>query len=44
MINRAVLVGRMTRNPELRRTSQSDAVTSFALAVNRSFTGRDGQQ
>lgn len=44
MINRAVLVGRMTRNPELRRTSQRDAVTSFTLAVNRSFTGRDGQQ
>ena len=44
MINRAVLVGRLTRDPELRRTSQGDAVTSFTLAVNRNFTSRDGQQ
>ena len=44
MINRVVLVGRMTRNPELRRTQQGDAVTSFTLAVNRNFTSRDGQQ
>ncbi|WP_286154424.1 single-stranded DNA-binding protein [Thomasclavelia cocleata] len=44
MINRVVLVGRLTRDPELRRTSQGDAVTSFTLAVNRNFTSRDGQQ
>lgn len=44
MVNRAVLVGRMTRDPELRRTLQGDAVTSFTLAVNRNFTSRDGQQ
>lgn len=44
MINRVVLVGRMTRDPELRRTQQGDAVTSFTLAVNRNFTSRDGQQ
>lgn len=44
MINRVVLVGRMTRDPELRRTPQGDAVTSFTLAVNRNFTSRDGQQ
>lgn len=43
MINRVILVGRMTRDPELRRTAQGDAVTSFTLAVNRNFTGRDGQ-
>ena len=44
MINRVVLVGRMTRDPELRRTQAGDAVTSFTLAVNRNFTSRDGQQ
>ncbi len=44
MINRVVLVGRMTRNPELRRTPQGDAVTSFTLAVNRNYTAKDGQQ
>ena len=44
MINRVVLVGRMTRDPELRRTAQGDAVTSFTLAVNRNYTARDGQQ
>ena len=44
MINRVVLVGRMTRDPELRRTQQGDAVTSFTLAVNRNFTSGDGQR
>lgn len=44
MINRVVLVGRMTRDPELRRTPQGDAVTSFTLAVNRNYTDKDGQQ
>ena len=44
MINSVVLVGRMTRDPELRRTPQGDAVTSFTLAVNRNYTSRDGQQ
>lgn len=44
MINRVVLVGRLTKDPELRRTQQGDAVTSFTLAVNRNYTSRDGQQ
>ena len=44
MINSVTLVGRMTRDPELRRTPQGDAVTSFTLAVNRNYTSRDGQQ
>ena len=44
MINRVVLVGCMTRDPELRRTPQGDAVTTFTLAVNRNYTSRDGQQ
>ncbi len=42
MINNTVLVGRMTKDPELRRTGSGKAVTSFTLAVNRAFK-QDGQ-
>lgn len=44
MINRVVLVGRLTRDPELRRTNTGSAVTSFNLAVNRSFKTADNQE
>lgn len=44
MINRVVLVGRMTRDPELRRTNTGAAVTSFTLALNRNFQSADGIQ
>lgn len=44
MINRVVLVGRMTRDPELRRTNTGSAVTSFTLALNRNYNSADGQQ
>lgn len=37
MLNRVALVGRLTRDPELRRTSSGKAVTSFNLAVERNF-------
>lgn len=37
MLNRALLVGRLTRDPELRRTGSGKAVTSFNLAVERNF-------
>ena len=37
MINNVVLVGRLTRDPELRRTNSGEAVTSFTLAVNRPY-------
>ena len=44
MINRVVMVGRMTRDPELRRTESGAAVTSFTLALNRNYNSADGQQ
>lgn len=44
MINRVVLVGRMTRDPELRRTNTGAAVTSFTLALNRNYNSADGVQ
>lgn len=43
MLNKAILMGRLTADPELRRTQSNTAVTSFTLAVNRSFT-RTGEQ
>lgn len=43
MINRVVLVGRMTRDPELRRTANGKAVTSFTLAIDRGYNTQDGQ-
>ena len=42
MINRTVLVGRLTRDPELRYTTNGAAVASFTLAVNRQFTNSQG--
>ncbi len=44
MINRAILVGRLTKDPELRRTSSDIPVTSFTLAVNRTFKNQQGEQ
>lgn len=44
MINRVVMVGRMTRDPELRRTGSGNAVTSFTLALNRNYNSADRQQ
>ncbi|WP_125588505.1 single-stranded DNA-binding protein [Companilactobacillus jidongensis] len=44
MINRVVLVGRLTRDPELRYTSSGAAVASFTVAVNRQFTNAQGER
>ena len=41
MLNRVALLGRLTRDPELRRTSNGKAVTSFNLAVERNFKSDD---
>lgn len=44
MINRVVLVGRLTKDPELRYTANGIAVASFTLAVNRPFSNAQGQK
>lgn len=44
MINRTVLVGRLTRDPEMNVSQSNIAVTNFNLAVNRPFTSKDGEQ
>ena len=41
MLNHIVIMGRLTRDPELRRTQSGVAVTSFTLAVDRDFQNRD---
>lgn len=43
MINKVVLVGRMTRDPELRKTNSGKTVVSFSLALNR-IGAKDGEQ
>ncbi|MCB6566605.1 single-stranded DNA-binding protein, partial [Desulfovibrio desulfuricans] len=42
MINRTILVGRLTKDPVLRKTANGSSVTSFTLAVNRKYK-QEGQ-
>ena len=42
MLNHITLLGRLTRDPELRYTASQIPVASFSLAVDRDFGGRDG--
>ena len=44
MINNVTLVGRLTRDPELRFTGNGSAVATFNLAVNRNFTNQEGER
>ena len=44
MINNVVLIGRLTRDPELRYTPSNVAVATFTLAVNRNFKGVNGER
>lgn len=44
MLNRVVLVGRLTRDPELRYTPNGVAVANFTVAVNRPFRNQQGEQ
>lgn len=43
-INRVVLIGRLTANPELRFTTSNNAVTTFSIAVDRNFKNEDGNK
>ena len=44
MLNKIILMGRLTRDPELRRTGSGTAVASFSLAVDRDFKTQDGER
>ena len=44
MINRCVLVGRLTKDPDLRYTANGNVVCNFTLAVNRNFKNANGEQ
>lgn len=44
MLNKIFLMGRLTRDPELRRTQSGTAVASFSLAVDRDYKDQDGQR
>ena len=44
MLNKIILMGRLTRDPELRRTGSGTAVTSFSLAVDRDFKSQGGDK
>lgn len=44
MINRTILVGRLTKDPDLKYTAQGTPVANFTLAVNRTFTNQQGEK
>ncbi len=44
MMNRVILVGRITKDPELKMTQSNIPVCSFTLAVNRQFTDQSGER
>ncbi len=43
-MNKAFLIGRLTRDPELRYTGNNVAVASFTIAVNRTYTNQSGER
>lgn len=44
MLNHIVIMGRLTRDPELRRTQSGIAVTTISVAVDRDYQSRDAQE
>ncbi|MDF9866543.1 single-strand DNA-binding protein [Bacilli bacterium PM5-3] len=43
-MNRAVLVGRLTKDPELKKTNSGSSVVNFTLAINRTYTNANGER
>ncbi|MEA3297680.1 MAG: single-stranded DNA-binding protein, partial [candidate division Zixibacteria bacterium] len=43
-VNKAILVGRLGKDPELKYTPSGTAVANFSLATNRQWKGQDGQK
>ena len=43
-MNKAIIVGNLTKDPEMRTTPNGVSVTSFTVAVNRRYKSQDGQQ
>ena len=43
MMNKVILIGRLTKDPELRRSNTGMAVCNFAVAVNRGFAGQNNE-
>ena len=44
MLNHIVVMGRLTRDPELRKTASGVSVASFSVAVDRDFSQQDGKK
>ena len=44
MLNKVIIMGRLVKDPELRRTQSGIAVTSFRIAVDRDFKSQDGSK
>ncbi len=44
MLNKVIIMGRLVKDPELRRTQSGVAVTSFRIAVDRDFKSQDGSK
>lgn len=43
-LNRATLIGNLTKDPEVKQTATGQSVCSFSIATNRSWQGKDGQK